>query len=657
MNLKQTFVFVTGIILAIACLNSCAFAQTSSDAVREKVTDRLSRWLNDHQPEKIYLQTDRPYYAAGDNIWFKLYITTGSAHRLSALSKSVNVELLDEQDSVKLWIRLPVTSGMARGDLSLPDTLHQGKYRLRAYTNWMRNAGPDYYFDKQFIIGNETVHVPERKEAKRRKPAISFFPESGNLVNGLRSVVAFKAVSGDGLGIAVRGTITDRQDSTVCTFRSSHLGMGEFSFTPKKGKAYKASISYADGSNNIARLPATLNSGYVMHVNNADTTNIYVQVTAGTGLSADQVYLYAQSGGETRYIARNKPGMMPFNVVIPKSMFPSGIAQFTLFSATGEPLNERIVFIDHQKELLKLNIDPAKLSTMQQGKVKIGLDVRNSGGKPILGSFSVGVIDESKIHSNEDNETTIISQLLLTTDLKGYIEQPAYYFNRDNDTTRSNLDILMLTQGYRRFAWKPLLAGTIPPAIYPADRQAGISGKIKSGGKPVTGAKVTLFSIDGSFLLLDNTTDEHGHFSFPNIHYKDSVKLGLQASSENGSKVDILVDDTYKRDMKVTTVYPAMMAIGEKEELSEYFASSKELYIQERKYGLNNHVKMLKDVNIHAVSKPRVTHSFNLNGPGNANQVITAEDLEKRGSITLKNAIGKILVEPINFPNVTGGET
>jgi hypothetical protein len=635
-----------------ALINASAFAQSTSDPVMEKVVGRVDGWLSGNQPEKVYLQTDKPYYAAGDNIWFKAYITAGSRHQLSVLSASVNVELLDERDSVKQWIRLPVTSGMARGDIALPDTLRQGKYRIRAYTNWMRNAGPDYYFDKQLTIGNENAPVAETKKAIEHKAVISFFPEGGNLVTGLKSVVAFKAVGGDGLGIDAQGSLTDAQGHTVCTFSTAHLGIGRFSFTPEKGKSYTARVTYRDGSQSSVPLPAALNDGYVLQVNNADSAAIYVQVRASAGLLAEPVYLYAQAGGETRYTARNKPGVMPFNAVIPKSLLPSGIAQFTLFSSAGEPLNERIVFIDHPEELLKLDVHPDKLTitSTTQAKVKIGLEAHDAAGQPVTGSFLVAVIDESKVSTNEDNETTILSQLLLTADLKGYIEQPAYYFNKDNDTTRSNLDILMMTQGYRRFAWKPLLAGTIPPALYPADRQASISGTIKTmGGKPVPGAKVTLFSTDGSFLLPDNTTDGHGHFSFPNLVYKDSVKFELQASSEkNGKNVDVVVEDTYERDARVTTMYPGMMAAEEKGDLSKYLAANEELYSEERKFGLNNHAKMLKDVNIRAASPPKITRSSNLNGPGNANVVISAEDIDKRGTIDLMHTIEKFVVSPIS---------
>lgn len=343
---------------------------------------------------------------------------------------------------------------------------------------------------------------------------------------------------------------------------------------------------------------------------------------------------------------------MPFNAVIPKSIFPTGIVQFTLFSATEEPLNERIAFINHPDELLKLDIVPDKTITAPQGKVKLGLDVRNNDNEPVTGSFSVAVIDEGKVKGIGDKETTILSELLLTADLRGYIEQPAYYFNKSGDTAQNNLDILMLTQGYRRFAWKPLLAGTIPPAVYPAERQAGISGTVKTkSGKLVPGAKVTLIPGDGRFLGLDTIANGQGHFNFTNLLFRDSLKYVLQASSEkNGRNVDILIDDTYDRNPRVAGPYPEVLGPGEKENLSVYLASNKELYRQERKYGLNNRAIVLKEVNIRAVLKPKVEHSDNLNGPGHANLLITAEELEKRGSINLWHTIQKFVVKPMGSP-------
>src|SRR5207253_2009423 len=102
--------------------------------------------------EKVYLQLDKPYYAAGDNMWFKAYVTANN--KPSTLSGTLNVELIDNRDSVKHRIKLPINDGITWGDFSLPDTLHAGSYRVVAYTNWMRNAGADYFFDRTIAIGN-----------------------------------------------------------------------------------------------------------------------------------------------------------------------------------------------------------------------------------------------------------------------------------------------------------------------------------------------------------------------------------------------------------------------------------------------------------------------------------------------------------------------
>jgi uncharacterized protein YfaS (alpha-2-macroglobulin family) len=94
---------------------------------------------NEHPQEKVYLQFDKPSYAIGDDIWFKAYVTIGNKHQLSALSEILNVDLIDENDSVKRSIKVPLIGGLANGDFALADSMQEGNYRIRAYTNWMRN--------------------------------------------------------------------------------------------------------------------------------------------------------------------------------------------------------------------------------------------------------------------------------------------------------------------------------------------------------------------------------------------------------------------------------------------------------------------------------------------------------------------------------------
>lgn len=732
MNFKK---ITAGIFILAFAAMATGFIKMDDDPI-QKLVAQLEKWTSDQPQEKVYLQFDKPYYGVGDNIWFKGYITIGPKHQLSALSGALNVELIDDRDSIKQWIKLPVNSGITWGDFALADTLREGNYRIRAYTNWMRNAGEDYFFEKNITIGNAATNAVftkasytysktgtaqkvdaqinytnldgapyagkevnysvrlNNKQIMKGKGItddkgslsvsfvnatsapltsgsiitnikvadkntvtktiaikttsgqvdVQFFPESGTLVNGVRSRVAFKAVGTDGLGVDIKGVITDNNNAELAQITTKHLGMGTFVLTPESGKTYKAQLTYPDGSQNTVALPQVAPQGYVLTVNNTDTANINIRATSSTGVDSKDVYLVGQANGVVCYVARNKAGSAAFSASIPKSKFPSGIVQFTLFSAAGQPLNERIAFIQRNSDMLKLNVSAAQSASALRQKVKLNISARDAGGKPVIGTFSAAVIDESKVQTNEAAETSILSQILLTSDLRGYIEQPNYYFTNPSDKTNADLDILMMTQGYRRFEWKALLANQLPAIKFQPEKTLQISGTIKtSGGKPVPNGKIMLFTTTGGTFILDTVADANGRFAFKNLVFKDSIKFVLQArTAKNGKNVDIALDNL-----------PATMAVKSKQAqdaqvssvaLASYLKFTKKQYDEEAKYGLGNHTIMLKEVTITEKKKSAVANSSNLNGAGNADQVITGDFFDKMGCVTIDQCLQGRLV-------------
>jgi hypothetical protein len=728
--------FTTGLFILALAVMATGFVIRGDDDPIQKIIAQLEKWIEERPQEKVYLQFDKPYYAVGDDIWFKAYITVGPEHKLSALSGALNVELINEQDSVKKWIKLPVTSGVTWGDFALSDTLQAGNYRVRAYTNWMRNAGEGYYFEKTIAIGNAgnnnvftkatysyskvnnaqkvdasinfadldgtpyalkevnyAVRINEKQILKSKgqtdaqgnlvvsfinstgaavssgsiithikvadKKTISktisfnsvsgqvdvqFFPESGNLVNGIRSKVAFKAVGTNGLGVDIKGVVTDNNNNELAAINTRHLGMGAFALTPEAGKTYQAKITYPDGSQNTIALPKALDAGYVLTVNNTDTAHISVRVNSNNVNSKD-AYLIAQSAGVVCYAARNKEGNSSFGAVIPKSKFPSGIVQFTLFSGSGQPLNERIAFIQRNADLLKLNVSASNSTSAPREKVKINLDAFDNTGQPVVGVFSAAVIDESKVPTDEAAETTILSQLLLTSDIKGYIEQPNYYFNNTSGNTVTDLDNLMLTQGYRRFEWSQIVNNQLTPVQFQAEKSLQISGTIKtSGGKTVPNSKVTLFTTAGGTFIIDTVADSQGRFAFKNLLFKDSIRFVLQARNAKGGKnVEIVLDKLPEQAVVKTRNVPAAQSTGTAALIS-YLKASKKKFEEEAKYGLGNHAIVLKEVVVTEKRKPAVTNSSNLNGAGNADQVITSELFDKLGCTTIDQCLqGRLL--------------
>jgi len=614
-----------------------AFIPTDEDPLA-KIVASLQRWTDTIPQEKVYLHMDKPYYALGDTIWFKGYVTIGSRHQLSALSGSLYVDLITEKDSIVRSLKLPITSGMVVGNFILGDDFKEGSYRIRSYTQWMRNAGEDYFFDRTFTVGNvansnivtkadyqykdidgkpvltatlnyttddgkplagKDVHYqiminkrvawstsaktdPQGNIAVRisnenhvdlsgayitttidnnkntitrdfpikaslAQTDVQFFPESGNLVNGIASRIAFKAVGVDGLGVAVKGKIVDDANNQVTEFESFHAGMGSFLLRPEVGKIYSANIVFADGTTKTIVLPKAIDDGYVLSVYQPNKDSILIRINTKQPATPQSVNLIAHTNGETIFASPIKIEKAVTSIWLGKKSFPTGIAQFTIFNNNGDPLNERLAFI-RSNDLMQLGIKTVKSNYKSKERVLVNLSAKDSKNKPTFGNFSVTVIDESKVPVDENAESTIFSNILLTSDLKGYVEKPNYYFTAETDEVNKALDNLMLTQGYRRFSWKELNSLTNTKPAFPAEGLGvNISGKVTTlGAKPVPNANVMLLSVKAG-VTKGTTTDADGRFKFDGIFMTDSIKFSVQArTAKNSDKVKIILDSIPK---------------------------------------------------------------------------------------------------------------
>jgi hypothetical protein len=705
--------FSIGLLCSILLL--FAFVPKADDPI-EKLVGALQKWADTNPQEKVYLHMDKPYYALGDTIWFKGYVTIGSRHQLSALSGALYVDFITEQDSVIRSLKLPITTGMVVGEFALGDDFKEGSYRIRAYTQWMRNAGEDYFFDKTFTVGSPTSEnlvtkadyqynevgnkpvltailnytndegkaladkdvkyqiVIDKKVVQTRSAKtdalgslriniendkrvnlngsyirtiindiqrdfpikasvtpndVQFFPESGNLVAGLSSRVAFKAVGVDGLGTSITGKIVDEANNDVAQITTLHAGMGSFLLRSEAGKTYTAKITLPNGTTKTVALPKVADDGYVLSVYQPNKDSILVRIGASAKqvAAAPNVGFIAQVSGETIFASPVKIAKATTSIWLEKKLFPSGIAQFTLFSNTGEPLNERIAFI-RTNDHMQLNVKTAKTTYKGREQVAINLEAKDSKGKSVAGTFSVAVIDESKVPVDENAESSIFSNILLTSDLKGYIEKPNYYFANQTEDADKALDNLMLTQGYRRFAWKEIAAGTIPKPVFAAEGLGfGVSGQIMNlGGKVSPNATVDLVSLR-SRIAKQTTADADGRFKFDGIFLTDSVRFAIQGRSAKGSdKVKILIDTLPRLRMSKN---PNMGDISTNitGTLKAYIENGKKLDDIYEKTGQLDKVQRLKEVRIKA---RRIKEDANINPQGmfrvpeaSADQVLT----------------------------------
>ena len=709
--------YLKKILLTIFLINTAyitVFAQNDSIPLTT-ILDKTAKLASGRPTEKVYVHFDKPYYAVGDTIWLKAYLTTG-LHEPSILSKVVYVDLFTSQDSLVASLKLPVFNSVAWGSIPLPKlTSKQGNYHLRAYTTWMRNNEPVYFFNKTIPIGSvaeeqvlpqitfantasagapkisafltykdqdntpyfnrkvswkvllddETVskgkgvtdangrieisfasdklsnlspgnieavlELNNKKSVTNTFPVVldnakdvQFFPEGGALVEGARSRVAIKIVKPDGLGIDGKGIITDNAGTNVGEIATQHLGMGVFAIAPEAGKTYKAEITFADGTKGSYDLPRAKAAAVSLAVYNSDPDNITLKITSGAAFfdkyKGKTLYLIGQSGGAVYFAAQTVLKSTLYTANISKTKFPTGIVQMTLFTSAGEPLSERITFVQRHDQLdLKLNTDLKTYKTRQH--VKLSIAAKNKT-VPAEGNFSIAVIDESKVTVNENVETTILSSTLLTSDLRGYIEQPNYYFNKEDETTIANLDILMLTQGYRRFSYKNIIAGKYPVLYFLPEQGIDVSGTLRTlAGIPVFKGNLRLTIPDRSFSA-QTITNADGLFKFSNLSFKDSSQVTVSARDNvNNKNMMITINgDTYQGPTKNFTKPDEIANIDSV--YSAYMQNSKRQYANSR---------ILKEVVIKATStekKPSHEDYPALAGLGLVNQVIDGDKLK-----------------------------
>ena len=534
----------------------------------ETPLQRIARQLGDFytaaRQEKAYLHLDRPVYATGETIWFSAYVVDGSRHQLDSLSQVLHVDLLSAQQQVVVRRTLRLTGGRASGDLDLADSLAAGTYVLRAYTNWMRNAGDGFVYSRRLSIwpaspigppelSPEAAALVARRQrgpggATATRPDVQFFPEGGTLVEGLPAVVACKAVDVNGRSVTVRGQIRNAQNAVVvAAFGSRHAGMGRFALVPGAAQKYYARLTLPDGSTADYPLPVAQPTGYTLRVvETAEDFLVEARYRGAPGAPAPgPLQLMSQVRGVAAYPGpRTLAGDAPAAWRMPKKNYPSGIVHFTLFNAQGGPQCERLAFVQNGPAALRISVVPDQASYGPHAPVQLTVRVADAQGQPVAADFSLAV-SEAGLTALDPHAETIASNLLLTSDLVGSVENPGYYFREPSAATAQALDDLLLTQGWRRFVWKAVLAGEAPPAPFTPEADIVLTGQVVSehGNRPVPNSQLTFLQMRPARNVATATTNANGRFTFSGFPVRDTAVITLQARrSQGGSNVLIRPD-------------------------------------------------------------------------------------------------------------------
>lgn len=599
--------------LVVVLLWSMRYAE---DPLVNRLVSVLQKHAYTFPQEKVYLHFDKPLYAIGETMWFKAYLMEAYTHSPDTLSKVLYVDLIDEQAGKLLYHkRLKVENGLSHGQFDLPDSLAAGSVKVRAYTNWMRNFSEEDFFEQSFrLFKGDASPIYDEELLKKQAKVTDFqvFPEGGSLVAGLPCRVGFKAVNGSGKGVEVEGFVLENGQDTVTAFQSQHLGMGFFSFSPQPGKSYKAHLLTSDGSALAYDLPKPLPNGVIMNVDNLsnrDNLKLYIShnLPVAQGTAPAEVVILAQQRGQVCLSARAVLSKRSISFNVPRKQIPDeGVVQLTLFDTKGNPLCERVVY-ERKPEALQLSLTTNKPIYKQREKVEVTLQVQDAQGKPVVGDFSLAVTDASQVQHNS-HARTLRTYMMLESDIhellgagvKGYVEDPGYYFDADNANAHAHLDLLLMTQGWRRFVWKDILGGTTLNPTHFVESGLSITGNVlrpngKISDKPVS---LTLFLSRGEDKQIwMSGTDADGLFGFYKLDFSDTTEVLVQAVKTSGGRnLNIRLDDWVSPKITYTQV-PFSPVEFDRQTLENFLKRSKEMIEIERKIQLNK-MQMLKEVTI-----------------------------------------------------------
>ncbi|MDP4273287.1 MAG: TonB-dependent receptor plug domain-containing protein [Bacteroidota bacterium] len=532
-------------------LLSIAFYRDLDDKRMVRIRSQLAKFNDEYPQERAYLHSDRNAYYSGEDMWFKAYVVAGEDNLPDRLSKNLYVELVNFNNQVAMTEILHLENGLGYGDFHLSDTLQEGNYQLRAYTSWMRNFGEFFFFSKQIKISNPNTrtfltreNLRENRKANRKLKGnivsfdLQFFPEGGYLVEGIQSRLAFKAINGLGSGVDVSGKIVDQKGNEVAQFKSRHLGMGSLLFTPQHDKKYYAVVETPEKVKSKFELPVARPRGIVMNVDASFKDYVQVEVTTNRPSSNDEYYndiiLVGQVRNKIYFMTKGNLKEKSLSFKILKKLFPTGIVQLTLFDGRSDPQCERLFFINHQ-DGMKVEIYPDHPSYQPREKVVLSIKVTDAEGRPLASNLSMSVTDLNK---SDVQKANICTGLLLSSDLQGLIEYPVYYFENESAKTQEDLDNLLLTQGWRRFVWKDILADKFPKIKFTKETGISVSGQITRDffRIPYSGAKVTLTLLNKYNDFFVATTDAKGRFNFENLNYRDTMSVRIEALKPSGRK-------------------------------------------------------------------------------------------------------------------------
>ncbi len=511
------------------------YAQTND---LNTIIGTYENYTSRHLPEKIYVHTDKSSYVNNEICWFKIYSVDGFLHQPLSLNKLAYIELLNEQHVAVLQEKIGLNNASGNGSFQLPAGLPTGKYTLVAYTNWMKNFDPQFFFSKTIsIINTQNSFDPTLSALKKSENLqLSVYPESGHLLNGIINTVGFSVMNQYGKGMNAKGWILNNKQDTVVAITTLANGIGHFNLLPKEEENYKLILESSNG--NIEKdLPKAISNGYIIQINNSKTGTITASIQSSK-VNNNKAYLIIHCRGIIKKAMQIPLSSITTEISIASADLGEGINCFTLFDADKNPVAERLFFNYPNYEQGKIQLESN--SYKQRQKINVSL----STNQHFDASLSVYKIDSLQVM----DEYTIQNYVLLSSDLMGRVETPNTYFDLSNNQRAEAMDNLMLTQGWRRFTQENLVKNDT--ALFSYLPEIGghlITGRIVNKGSTMAAKETAGYiSVPSKNTVFKSAiSDKEGKLMFQLDEFVNNGQIIVQADSAKNTKNKIEIDNPF----------------------------------------------------------------------------------------------------------------
>ncbi|MBQ4198085.1 MAG: hypothetical protein II659_09630 [Bacteroidales bacterium] len=559
---------VIAAIAAVFCGNTMS--------AQEKLEERFKAFSQLLSPEKLYLQTDRETYCVGDTIWFKGYLVNNSMASEFPESNYIYVELLDYYYAKNVYsnkieethrtvqrVKVKRRDGVLQGYVVLDSDMNTGSAILRAYPYWALNFPADYIFSKVITVINPIkdsfvkelvdkkvdnteeytkigVLNPFKKEKTQKKDVdCQFLPESGRYFEGRKAVIGVKCVDDTGFGIYTEGEILDDNNTKVAEFKTNELGMGKFVFTPYPGRKYYARIKDNREVEKRVDLPSAENTGACINLS-FQGDNIIAELYSTADLNKDSLFFILSDGTEVFY---SKALSSAMKLALPIDKLQHGVNVATIADNSGNIFAKRPFFILPVSEGgVSMKADKSVYGQRDPVTCTITLP------RPVSGDFSVSVTDDSHAPyiGAEDN---IVSYMLLSSELKGYVENPQSYFDDSKPFAEreSQVDLLMMTQGWQYYDLSKIFKGQYQMPQYGKEYIQTVSGRVRKSSLRRGNTSIVSFVAPSIGFTAMGQLDSSGYFELKDVNFPDSTLFIVNAVSPGGRKsfIPSITEDSF----------------------------------------------------------------------------------------------------------------